>query len=314
VCGCCVCAFPGSDFYKMRQPSLLLTCGLALLAVQCGASPQSFSFGTKIGGDADSAAFSSSHSLGRPLPISGVSASAMRTFEDFFSSNSFGSHQSQPRVQSQPRQQVDLLRNPSTVEINRSPPTTRRPATVATTRSPPTTRRRTTPATQRTTPRTSFRDISRFHVEPKEISRKTSVRNFVRTNSARLRGTGRRGNKQPNLSSRGRKQQPRRPQPVTRPFATTTHVPDVRQNLVGQSICATGVAGDACRTHLAVTAASCTSGFCKECQSCSTMSAEHWPKCCREHNFCCRDVGKACQTCDRTTINPFCKVAFGRCN
>lgn len=297
-----------SSSRAMHLPTLL-----SLVAV---ASAQTFSFGVGLGGTSDvipafdsQRSSSSSGSSSSANPFSN-SRSAGLTFEDFFSSSRVGTQKQSTDTGTRSR---SSSRSPNTVReatattsapIRRTPPT---PNPTITNRGAP------APAPDRQTFRASSSTGS-----PRDTtsSRRSSPNRGAPFDASRVSAAEAVVHAQPDLSSRGRVQEAVVRDPITRPPSTTEAnvVVDVRDNLVGQSVCARGVIGDACRKHLATTAMSCTSGFCQECQQCGTMSPDLWPRCCRDHFLCCRPLARACQSCDHPILTPFCGAAFGRCN
>ncbi|XP_018019761.1 flocculation protein FLO11 [Hyalella azteca] len=251
-------------------------------------------------------------------PSTRIRGSSPANFEDFFSSSRVATPQS-----SSARSRSSTSASPSGSVSARPAPLREAPAPnpIITSRgapiAPSVTPARTVPAREPGRPQASQIEIPS---DARETSRAATPRPQA-TVPIRNRGSPPQGDETVkasfDVSSRGREQDLVPRDPITRPPSTTTEtneVFDVRDNLVGQSICARGVNGDACRKHLATTAMSCTSGFCHECQQCGNMSPDLWPKCCREHYLCCRPLARACQACDQPALQPFCGAAFGRCN
>jgi len=50
------------------------------------------------------------------------------------------------------------------------------------------------------------------------------------------------------------------------------------------------------------------------CRRCDLLTPVSWPICCKNHFLCCRPIARACQSCNVTSLVPFCQDKFGRCN
>uniref|UniRef100_A0A6A7G085 Flocculation protein FLO11-like n=1 Tax=Hirondellea gigas TaxID=1518452 RepID=A0A6A7G085_9CRUS len=291
---------------------------LALFTFVVTASAQTFSFGIGLGGgndatiptfDSQRSSSVSSITRGNPFASFGFSSIARsrgepsQTFEEFFSSSRIGTRTpSTTRVTSRSSSSSDN-------SLRRSRVSTPVPFSLAMPAPNPTITSRGAPPSATPARPQQTRRISAAHNPLRDATRRSSP-GFTSSGAAAgfVRVTT-------DLSSRGRVQE-EVIIPATRPPTTTeaAEVIDVRDNLVGQSVCARGTAGDACREHLAITAMACTTGFCQQCQQCGSMSPDSWPKCCREHFLCCRLLVRSCQVCDQPLLTPFCGAAFGRCN
>jgi len=79
--------------------------------------------------------------------------------------------------------------------------------------------------------------------------------------------------------------------------------------------CPPGPKGLLCRRRFALRGADeCSGGRCVMCRRCDLLTPVSWPICCKNHFLCCRPIARACQSCNVTSLVPFCQDKFGRCN